>query len=169
MVEGRNIKEISIDFYHESLILSAILEAFIYCDEYSYTALNNWVFSFIDDELLHKVTITYYNKCFIKLSSLGLIDIIDLTGKGDNNSTIVKITEAGKVALQNQTFASLAQSILFNYQATLLNEETVQLTKTTVHLNEQIKWLTCAALLTAVVSAVVSIIALIISLKFPSP
>ena len=69
MIEGKNIKEISIDFYHESLILSAILEAFIYCDEYSYTVLNNWVFSFIDDELLHKVTITYYNKCFVKLSN----------------------------------------------------------------------------------------------------
>lgn len=161
MLEGRSTEEISIDFYHESLLLSAILEAFVYSDEYLFPDLNTWVFTYIENGLLHTVTMAYYNKCITKLYSIGLIDIC---GKNGNSDTIIRITEAGKAAIQNQIFSSLAQATLYNYQASVLNKRTYELNKGTLKLNKSIKKLSCATLITAVVSAIVSIIALIITI-----
>ena len=154
--------EISIDFYHESLILSAILEAFVYCDEYLVPNLNTWVFAFIEKGLFHRVTLSYYNKCVAKLYSLGLIEI---RGNVENANTIISITKAGKDAVQNQTFASLSQTALFNYQANEINKATLKINEDTLRLNNKMKRLSCATLITAVVSAFVSILALIISIR----
>lgn len=149
---GRPIKEIAIRFYQENLILSAILEAFVYKEKYYFADLNKWVFDYIDKDFIWEISIPYYNRCVAKLCNIGLLKA-EFSDNKDVNPEI-SITEEGKIALRQQTYANLAQSSLFNYQASLSNEESVKL-------NRQIKKITIISVIVSVLALAVAIIALL--------
>lgn len=148
---GRTIKEIAKRFYQENLILSAILEAFVYKEKYCFSDLNKWVFNYVDNEFIWDVSIPYYNICVAKLCNIGFLKA-EFQDTRDSNPSIT-ITDQGRDALMQQTFATLAQSSLFNYQASLSNEQSVKL-------NNQIKWITVASAFVAFAALVVAVIAL---------
>lgn len=152
MNSGRPIKEIALRFYQENLILSAILEAFVYKDNYFFVDLNKWVFDYIDKDFIWEVSIPYYNGCVAKLCNTGLLKAEFKADKDINPE--ISITEEGKSALRQQTYANLAQSSLYNYQASLSNEESVKL-------NRQIKWITVMSVIVSVAALFVAIIALL--------
>ena len=130
---GRTIKEIAKRFYQENLILSAILEAFVYKEKYCFSDLNKWVFNYVDNEFIWDVSIPYYKMCVAKLCNIGFLKA-EFQDTSDNNLCLT-ITDQGRDALRQQTFANLAQSSLYNYQASLSNEQSVKL-------NRQIKCIT---------------------------
>lgn len=149
---GRPVKEIAIRFYQENLMLSAILEAFVYKDNYFFVDLNKWVFDYIDKDFIWEVSIPYYNGRVAKLCNTGLLKAEFKDDKDINPE--ISITEEGKSALRQQTYANLAQSSLYNYQASLSNEESVKL-------NRQIKWITVMSVIVSVAALFVAIIALL--------
>lgn len=149
---GRTIKEIAKRFYQENLILSAILEAFVYKEKYCFSDLNKWVFNYVDNDFIWDVSIPYYNMCMAKLCNNGLLTV-EFQDTSDSNPSIT-ITDQGRDALRQQTFANLAQSSLFNYQASLSNEQSVKL-------NRQIKCITVVSAFVAFAALVVAVIALL--------
>lgn len=148
---GRTIKEIAKRFYQENLILSAILEAYVYKEKYCFSDLNKWVFNYVDNDFIWDVSIPYYNMCMAKLCNNGLLKA-EFQDTSDSNPSIT-ITDKGRDALRQQTFANLAQSSLFNYQASLSNEQSVKL-------NRQIKCITVVSAFVAFAALVVAVIAL---------
>lgn len=148
---GRTIKEIAKRFYQENLILSAILEAFVYKEKYCFSDLNKWVFNYVDNDFIWDVSIPYYNMCMAKLCNNGLLKA-EFQDTSDSNPSIT-ITDQGRDALRQQTFANLAQSSLFNYQASLSNEQSVKL-------NRQIKCITVVSAFVAFAALVVAVTAL---------
>lgn len=148
---GRNIKEISQRIYQENLILSAIMEAFVFKEEYFFKDMNKWVFNYVDKDFIWDVSVPYYNMCVAKLCNLKLLEVI--CQNEDDKNPLFKITNKGKESLRQQTFANLAQSSLYNYQASLSNEQSVKL-------NNQIKRITVASVLVAFAALVVAVIAL---------
>lgn len=152
MDSGRPIKEIALRFYQENLILSAILDAFVYKENYYFVDLNKWVFDYVDKDFIWEVSIPYYNRCVAKLCNIGLLKAESNDEKDINPK--ISITDEGKNALRQQTYANLAQSSLFNYQASLSNEESVKL-------NKQIKWITVTSVIVSVLALFVAIIALL--------
>ncbi len=148
---GRTIKEIAKRFYQENLILSAILEAFVYKEKYCFADLNKWVFNYVDNEFIWDVSVPYYNMCLAKLCNTGLLKA-EFQNECDCNPDIT-ITGQGRDALRQQTFADLAQSSLFNYQASLSNERSVKL-------NKQIKWITVVSAFVAFAALIVAVVAL---------
>lgn len=155
---GRTKKEISKRFYQESLILSAILEAFVYQERYCFADLNKWVFNYVDNDFIWDVSIPYYNMCVAKLCNVGLLSS-EFKNENDNNPYI-SITDQGKEALKQQTYANLAQSALFNYQASKMNELSVKMNEQSVELNKTIKRLTAASVVVAFAALIVAVIAL---------
>lgn len=155
---GRTKKEISKRFYQESLILSAILEAFVYKERYCFADLNKWVFDYVDNDFIWDVSIPYYNLCVAKLCNIGLLKAV-FKDEDDNNPNIT-ITVQGKEALKQQTYANLAQSALFNYQASKMNEQSVKMNEQSVELNKTIKWLTATSVVVAFAALIVAVIAL---------
>lgn len=148
---GRPMKEIALRFYQESLILSAILEAFVYNESYSFANLNKWVFDYVDKDFMWEISVPYYNMCVAKLCNIGLLKAV-FQDENDNNPNIT-ITDKGKEALRQQTYANLAQSALFNYQAGKMNEQSVEL-------NKSIKKLTAVSVIVSVAALLVAIVAL---------
>ena len=148
---GRSVKDIAKRFYQENLILSAILEAFVYKEKYCFSDLNKWVFNYVDNDFIWDVSIPYYNMCVAKLCIIGFLKA-EFQNTSDNNPSLT-ITGQGRDALRQQTFSNLAQSSLFNYQAGLSNEQSVKL-------NKQIKRITVASVLVAFAALVVAVIAL---------
>lgn len=150
---GRDIKDISQRVYQENLILSAILEAFVFKEEYMFKDLNEWVFNYIDKDFIWDVSVPYYKMCVAKLCNLGLLQVF-MDDEKDRNPKF-QITKEGKESLRQQSFANLAQSSLYNFQACKLNEQSVSLNKT-------IKKLTQASVIVASAALIVAIIALFI-------
>lgn len=148
---GRDIKVISQRVYQESLILSAVMEAFVFKEEYVFKDLNEWVFNYIDKDFIWGVSVPYYNMCVAKLCNLGLLQAF-MNDEKDRNPKF-RITKEGKESLRQQSFANLAQSSLYNYQACKLNEQSVEL-------NKIIKKLTRASVIIASAALVVALIAL---------
>lgn len=155
---GRPMKEIALRFYQESLILSAILEAFVYNESYSFANLNKWVFDYVDKDFMWEVSVPYYNMCVAKLCNIGLLKAV-FQDENDNNPKIT-ITDKGKEALRQQTYANLAQSALFNYQAGKMNEQSVKMNEQSVELNKSIKKLTAVSVIVSVAALLVAIVAL---------
>jgi hypothetical protein len=152
---GRDIKEISQRIYQENLILSAIMEAFVFKEEYYFKDMNEWVFNYADKEFVWDVSVPYYKMCVAKLCNLKLLEAIYQTE--DDKNPLFKITSNGRESLRQQTFANLAQSSLFNYQACNTNEQSVKI-------NSSIRSITWGALIVAVVSAMIALAALFISI-----
>lgn len=155
---GRTKKEISKRFYQESLIQSAILEAFVYKERYCFADLNKWVFNYVDNDFIWDVSIPYYNLCVAKLCNVGLLNA-EFKNENDNNPYI-SITDQGQNALRQQTYANLAQSALFNFQASQINEQSVKMNEQSVELNKTIKRLTAVSVIVSVVALLVAIAAL---------
>ena len=123
---GRTIEEIAKRFYQEHLILSAILEAFVYKEKYSFSDLNKWVFNYVENKFKWDLSVSYYNLCVAKLCNISLLKA-EFQDEHDCNP-FFSITEEGRDALRQQTFANLAQSSLFNYQASSLNKQIKRIT-----------------------------------------
>ncbi|MCR4849571.1 MAG: hypothetical protein K5920_12075 [Bacteroidales bacterium] len=155
---GRTINELAKSFYQENLILSAVLEAFAYQNKYSFANLNKWVFNYVDNDFIWGVSIPNYYRCVAKLCNIGLLKA-EFKDEGDNNPFIT-ITDQGIEALRQQTYANLAQSALFNYQASKLNEQSVKMNEQSVELNKTIKRLTVASVAVAFAALLVAVVAL---------
>lgn len=123
---GRTIKDIAKRYYQENLVLSAILEAFVHKEKYCFSDLNKWVFNDVDNKFKWDLSVSYYNLCVAKLCNIGLLKA-EFHDEHDCNS-FFSITEQGRDALRQQTFANLAQSSLFNYQASSLNKQIKRIT-----------------------------------------
>ena len=127
------------------------MEAFVFKEEYYFKDMNRWVFNYVDKDFIWDVSVPYYNMCVAKLCNLKLLEVI--CQNEDDKNPLFKITNNGKESLRQQTFANLAQSSLYNYQASLSNEQSVKL-------NNQIKRITVASVLVAFAAFVVAVIAL---------
>ncbi|MBR4786926.1 MAG: hypothetical protein IK013_03475 [Bacteroidales bacterium] len=148
---GRNISEISQRVYQENLILSAIIEAFVFKKEYKFNELNTWVFNYVDKDFIWDVSVPYYRMCIAKLCKLQLLN--ETKENEEDNNPHYTITDKGMDSLREQIFSNLAQSSLYNYQASKMNEQSISI-------NKSIKRITWGALITAIVSAVISLLAL---------
>ena len=157
---GKSIAELSTRFYHEYLILDAILEAFVYKDTYKFSELNKWVFSYGDKKFYYDVSVPFYEACIWKLCSLGFIKMISETTDSDPEFIL---TKEGLEALKNQIFSSLSQSTLYNYQASLANEKSIELANQSVEINHQIKKLTRITLFFAICGTLLTLFGCIIS------
>lgn len=148
---GRNISEISQRVYQENLFLSAIMEAFVFKKEYRFDELNTWVFNYVDKDFIWEVSVPYYRMCIDKLCILQLLN--ETKENEEDNNPHYTITDKGMDSLREQIFSNLAQSSLYNYQASKMNEQSISI-------NKSIKRITWGALITAIVSAVISLLAL---------
>ena len=158
---GKSIAELSTRFYHEYLILDAILEAFVYKDTYRFSELNKWVYSYGDKKFYSDVSVPFYEACIWKLCSLGFVKMVSEKDVPDPEFIL---TDEGLKALQNQVFSNLAQSTLYNYQASKANEKSIELANQSVEINHRIKKLTRIALFIAVCSALLTFFSCIIGL-----
>ena len=158
---GKSIAELSTRFYHEYLILDAILEAFVYNDTYRFSELNKWVYSYGDKKFYYDVSVPFYEACIWKLCSLGFIKMIS---EKTNPDPEFILTEEGLKALQNQVFSNLAQSTLYNYQASMANEKSIELANQSVEINHRIKRLTKIAMVFAICSTLLTLFSCIIGL-----
>ena len=152
---GRDIAEISKRVYQENLILSVILEAFVFKEEYMFSDLTTWAFNYADKDFIWDISIPYYKSCIAKLCKLQLLEATIDNGKDKNPK--IKITDIGKESLRQQTFSNLAQSSLYNYQAIKQNELSISI-------NSSIKRITWGALITAIVSALIALTALLFTI-----
>lgn len=146
---GREINVIARNFYQEYSILAAILEAFVILDKWHVSSLNKWVFSYVDKAFYPKMTVIQYELYIRKLCRLGLIE--EEKGDEPNGKDVVySITERGLEALRQQTFSNMAQTALFNYQASIANDEALKT-------NKKIRILTILAVVIAILSMLLSI------------
>lgn len=148
--DGREINTIARNFYQEYSILAAILEAFVILDKWHVSSLNKWVFSYVDKTFYPKMTVIQYKLYIQKLCRLGLIEEIK-EDEQDGKDVVYRITERGLDALRQQTFSNMAQTALFNYQASMANNEALKI-------NKKIRLLTILAVGIAVVSLLITII-----------
>ncbi len=153
---GRNISEISQRVYQENLLLSAIMEAFVFKKEYRFGELNTWVFNYVDKDFIWDVSIPYYRMCIYKLCNLQLLN--ESKENEEDNNPLYTITDKGIDSLREQIFSNLAQSSLYNYQASKMNEQSISI-------NKSIKRITWGALITAIVSAVIALLALVFTIR----
>lgn len=147
---GREISTIARNFYQEYSILAAILEAFVILDKWHVSSLNKWVFSYVDKTFYPKMTVIQYELYLHKLCRLGLIEEIK-EDEQDGKNVVYRITERGLDALRQQTFSNMAQTALFNYQASIANDEALKI-------NKKIRVLTFFAVGIAIISMLLSII-----------
>jgi len=153
---GRNISEISQQVYQENLLLSTIMEAFVFKKEYRFSELNTWVFNFVDKDFIWDVSIPYYSMCIDKLCILQLLN--ETKENEEDNNPLYTITDKGMDSLREQIFSNLAQSSLYNYQASKMNEQSISI-------NKSIKRITWGALITAIVSALIALLALVFTIR----
>lgn len=115
---GRTQDQMSESLYRENIILSTVLESFVHAEHQTFKEMNEYVFKLMDKKFVWEVSIPFYELCVGKLLRLGLIAITDKT---DEFNPSLSITEDGIRSLQQQTFASLAQTALYNEQSKQLN------------------------------------------------
>lgn len=78
--------------------------------------------------------------------------LLELT-KEDKYNPSFKITDEGILALQEQTYANLAQTALFNLKTQQLNDQTIELSKRSVRQN----WMMLAVAVASAIAAFVSV------------
>lgn len=146
MDSGRSQEEIAKSYYEETMLLSAILESFVYRQEQEYRDINKFVFNYTDKAFIWDVPVTKYHLCIMKLTMLGLVNVT----KEDKVNPSFAITDDGYSALRQQTYSNLAQSALFNLQSQRINDKMLGLSKN--------------MLAVAVASAVVAIVSVVIAI-----
>jgi hypothetical protein len=151
---GRSQEELAKSYYEETMLMAAVLESFIYNPIEEYKDINEFVFNYTDNSFIFDVSVARYNLYLVKLTILGLIEVI----KEDKYNPTFAITEKGLSAIRQQNYSNLAQAALFNLQTQRLNDQTLELSKRAVKQN----WLMLAV---AVASAVVAFVGLIIAMR----
>jgi hypothetical protein len=133
---------ISYRFYHEHLVMSAILDAFYRKSEVTYRELNDTIFNSIPKEMVWNSTLVSFQNIILKMTALELIIRIETS---DKYMPVFKITEDGFKALQQQTYNNLAATSFFNYRTHLLNKRSF--------------WMSVIMIIVAILSVIVAILA----------
>lgn len=154
MDSGRSQEEIAKSYYEEVMLLSAVLESFVYKPEQEYKDINKFVFNYTDKAFIWDVSVARYHLCLGKLTIMGLINVT----KEDKYNPTFAITEEGYAALRQQTYSNLAQAALFNLKSQQINDKMLEFSKLAVKQN----WMMLAVAIASVIVAVVSVIATII-------
>ena len=152
MESGRSQEELAKSYYEETMLMSAILESFVYSPEQEYKDINKFVFNFTDKAFVWDVSVARYNLYLSKLVILGLVKV---TEEDKYNPTFV-VTDEGLEAIRQQTYSNLAQAALFNLQTQRLNDKALDMSRRTVRQN----WM-------MLIVAVASAIAAFVSVFFP--
>ena len=145
---GHSKEEIAKRYYTETMLMSAILESFVFSSELEYKEINRFVFNYTDKGMYWDLPLTDYFMCLTKLCSLGLLKIV----KEDKYNPVFAITEEGSSALLNQTYASLSQTALFNFLTQQLNDKSLELSKRAVRQNRMMLLVSIASVIVAVIS-----------------
>lgn len=145
---GNTKEEIAERYYTETMLLSAILEAFVFESELEYKEINKFVFNYTDKAFIWEVSLPDYFKCLTKLCCLGLLRVVN----EDKYNPVFAITEEGYVALRQQTYSNLAQTALFNLLTQRLNDKSLALNERTVRQNRMMLYVAVASAIVAVIS-----------------
>lgn len=151
---GRSQEEIAKSYYEETMLLSAILESFVYRPEQEYRDINKFVFNYTDKAFIWDVPVTKYHLCIMKLTMLGLVKVT----KEDKVNPSFAITDDGYYALRQQTYSNLAQSALFNLQSQRINDKMLGLSKMAVKQNRLMLAVAVASVIVAIVSVIFAVI-----------
>ena len=147
---GRSKEEIAYAYYVDTMLMAAILESFtLSTGEQEYKDINKFVFNNTDKAFMWDMPITTYFRCLARLRSMGLLELT----KEDKYNPSFKITDEGILALQEQTYANLAQTALFNLKTQQLNDQTIELSKRSVRQN----WMMLAVAVASAIAAFVSV------------
>lgn len=147
---GRSKEEIAYAYYVDTMLMAAILESFTLSTvEQEYKDINKFVFNYTDKAFMWDMPITTYFRCLARLRSMGLLELT----KEDKYNPSFKITDEGILALQEQTYANLAQTALFNLKTQQLNDQTIELSKRSVRQN----WMMLAVAVASAIAAFVSV------------
>lgn len=146
---GRSQEELAKSYYEETMLMAAVLESFIYNPIEEYKDINEFVFNYTDNAFIFDVSVARYNLYLVKLTILGLIEVI----KEDKYNPTFAITEKGLSAIRQQNYSNLAQAALFNLQTQRLNDQTLELSKRAVKQN----WLMLAVAVASAVAAILSV------------
>lgn len=146
---GRSKEEIAYSYYVETMLMAAILESFIMKSEQEFKEVNKFVFNYTDQAFIWDVPVTSYFRCLTKLCAVGLLELT----KEDKYNPTFAITEDGKITLRQQSYANLAQSVLFNLKTQQLNDKMLLLNKRAVEQNRLM-------LIVAIASAIVAFVSL---------
>ena len=147
---GRSKEEIAYAYYVDTMLMAAILESFtLSTGEQEYKDINKFVFNYTDKAFMWDMPITTYFRCLARLRSMGLLELT----KEDKYNPSFKITDEGILALQEQTYANLAQTALFNLKTQQLNDQTIELSKRAVRQN----WMMLAVAVASAIAAFVSV------------
>jgi hypothetical protein len=141
MKENVTVKKLSLKFYINNLIMSAIMDAFYSQNEIDYKDINNIIYHRIP-KWIWRLKITNYDnqKAISILVRLGFLIPIESVKK---HNLIFKITDNGIKALQEQTFQNLAVSSFFSYQTYIMNRRSF--------------WMTILMLIVTIMSVIVTI------------
>ena len=145
---GHSKEEIAKMYYTETMLMSAILEAFVFNSELEYKEINKFVFNFTDKGFMWDLALPDYFKCLSKLCSLELLKIV----KEDKYNPVFAITDYGNSALRQQTYANLAQTALFNLLTQQLNDKSLALNERAVRQNRMMLYVAVASAVVAVIS-----------------
>lgn len=151
---GRTKEEIAYGYYVDTMLMAAILESFTMVKEQEYKDISKFVFNCTDKAFFWDMPVTTYYSCLAKLCAIGLLKLT----KEDKYNPSFAITDDGVAALRQQTYANLAQTVLFNLKTQQLNDKTLELSKRAVRQN----WL---MLVVALASVVVAIVGVIVALR----
>lgn len=147
---GRSKEKIAYAYYVDTMLMAAILESFtLSTGEQEYKDINKFVFNYTDKAFMWDMPITTYFRCLARLRSMGLLELT----KEDKYNPSFKITDEGILALQEQTYANLAQTALFNLKTQQLNDQTIELSKCSVRQN----WMMLAVAVASAIAAFVSV------------
>lgn len=151
---GRSKEEIAYAYYVDTMLMAAILESFtLSTGEQEYKDINKFVFNYTDKAFMWDMPITTYFRCLARLRSMGLLELT----KEDKYNPSFKITDEGILALQEQTYANLAQTALFNLKTQQLNDQTIELGKCSVRQNLMMLAVAVASAIAAFVSVFVAL------------
>lgn len=143
---GRSQEKLAKNYYEETMLMSAILESFVYSPEQEYKDINKFVFNYTDKGFFWEVSVARYNLYLVKLAILGLIEVT----KEDKYNPTFAITKEGLAAIRQQNYSNLAQAALFNLQ--------------TLKLSKRAVWQNWMMIIVAVASVVVAIVSVCVTL-----
>lgn len=142
--ENVTVNKLSLKFYIDNLIMSAVMEAFYSGNNIDFNYIINAIYPRIPKWIWRlKITVNDCQMAISKLVRLGLLEPIE---SENNHNPIFKITDDGIKALQEQTFQNLAVSSFFSYQTYIMNRRSF--------------WMTILMLIVAIMSVFVTIFTL---------
>ena len=140
------------NFYQEHLIMAAILEAFFNSNIISYKELNQAMLNYVPKDDIPYFVFTNTIK---KMIQLGMIKPIETDNK---HMPKFEITQDGILAMQQQTFQTLASSTFYNFQTQKLNEQSMQLNERSIRMNHRMLTITIMSVIATIISVIVTIL-----------